>query len=371
MSWSVVGRKMRCLRLPYQLWRVTPVRSVSVGIMVVVFLLCLATLALRQKGTDVFSEVVDPRLADFDGSSFRKALLETGPDRPKAGQANDASVKKEPSVNKTSKLPGCIIVGARKCGTRALIEFLALHPDVAAARKEIHFFSNDTNYAKGLKWYRSLMPRSKPGQLTMEKTPRYFVSPAAPTRIHRMNSSVRIVIALRHPVTRLVSDYTQLCYNNVARGLAPPGNFTQLVLDERTGAVNSDYTPVLVSTYDLHVARWLAVFPRRQIHFVDGDRLITQPLQESRRLEAFLGLPPRFTEDSFYFNASRGFYCMKRIVTVKGSGERFAHTEKCLGAGKGRKHQPIEQSVLKKLNDYFQHHNEILFKMIGQRFDWR
>ena len=41
-------------------------------------------------------------------------------------------------------LPDVIIFGAKKCGTRALQEFLAFHPNIAAAEGEI-FFKSLTN----------------------------------------------------------------------------------------------------------------------------------------------------------------------------------------------------------------------------------
>jgi hypothetical protein len=50
------------------------------------------------------------------------------------------------------RLPGAIIIGVKKAGTRALLEFLRIHPDVRAPGPEPHFF--DTNYKKGLDWYR-------------------------------------------------------------------------------------------------------------------------------------------------------------------------------------------------------------------------
>ncbi|GFU03331.1 heparan sulfate glucosamine 3-O-sulfotransferase 4 [Trichonephila clavipes] len=50
------------------------------------------------------------------------------------------------------RLPGAIIIGVKKGGTRALLEMLRLHPDVVAPGPEIHFF--DRHYEKGLPWYR-------------------------------------------------------------------------------------------------------------------------------------------------------------------------------------------------------------------------
>lgn len=75
------------------------------------------------------------------------------------------------------RLPQALIVGNRKCGTRALLEMLYLHPRVQKAAGEVHFFDRDDNYAKGLEWYRKKMPYSFRGQITIEKSPSYFVTP--------------------------------------------------------------------------------------------------------------------------------------------------------------------------------------------------
>jgi len=50
------------------------------------------------------------------------------------------------------RLPQAIIIGVKKGGTRALLEFLKEHPDVRAPSQEVHFF--DRHYDRGLEWYR-------------------------------------------------------------------------------------------------------------------------------------------------------------------------------------------------------------------------
>lgn len=52
----------------------------------------------------------------------------------------------------TRRLPQALIIGVKKGGTRALLEFLRLHPDIRALGSEPHFF--DRHYARGLEWYR-------------------------------------------------------------------------------------------------------------------------------------------------------------------------------------------------------------------------
>lgn len=61
----------------------------------------------------------------------------------------------------------CLIIGVRKCGTRALLEMLNLHPRIQKAAGEVHFFDRDENYIKGLNWYKNKMPNTFKGQITI------------------------------------------------------------------------------------------------------------------------------------------------------------------------------------------------------------
>jgi hypothetical protein len=54
---------------------------------------------------------------------------------------------------------------------------LNLHPRIQKAAGEVHFFDRDENYVKGLEWYRKKMPNTFRGQITIEKSPSYFVTP--------------------------------------------------------------------------------------------------------------------------------------------------------------------------------------------------
>jgi hypothetical protein len=58
----------------------------------------------------------------------------------------------KPQSQLTKKLPQAIIIGAKKCGTRALLKFIGAHPNVSTAGAEVHFF--DRFYHMGLDWYR-------------------------------------------------------------------------------------------------------------------------------------------------------------------------------------------------------------------------
>ncbi|XP_049275785.1 heparan sulfate glucosamine 3-O-sulfotransferase 1 [Rhipicephalus sanguineus] len=265
------------------------------------------------------------------------------------------------SDSRRRRLPQCLIIGARKCGTRALLEFLALHPSVQKAPDEVHFFDDDERYALGLDWYRRRMPASRADQLTVEKSPAYFVTEAAPGRVWAMNASLLLLLIVRDPVVRLVSDYAQLAANRrqLQREDAPP--FERLILLP-DGAVNAEYRPVRTSMYAVHLRRWLSHFPRRQLHVVDGDRLVRDPLRELRRVEAFLGLPALIPSGALYFNRTKGFYCLRpRPNDTAG---------RCLNDSKGRRHPHVPGPVVSRLRQFFAPFNREFYHLMGRDFGW-
>lgn len=257
----------------------------------------------------------------------------------------------------TRLLPDIIVIGVRKGGTRALIEMLRLHGAVVSARNEIHFFDRDTNYRLGPDWYRAQMPLARPGQLTVEKTPAYFTSVKVPERVVRTKPDVKLLLIVRDPTTRLLSDYTQVFHNQLEKRKRPQPLEDLLMRD---GDLNLSYKALNRSLYHVHMERWLTVFPADSIHLVDGDALIKNPLLEMKKVEKFLKLEPQINASNFYFNATRGFYCL-----------RAAGKERCLHDSKGRQHPQVAPAILQKLQEYFREPNRRFFDLVGRTFDWK
>ncbi|XP_034049653.1 heparan sulfate (glucosamine) 3-O-sulfotransferase 3-like [Thalassophryne amazonica] len=257
----------------------------------------------------------------------------------------------------TRRLPQALIIGVKKGGTRALLEFLRLHPDIRALGSEPHFF--DRHYARGLDWYRSLMPKALEGQIVMEKTPRYFVAMETPPRVHAMSQDVKLIVVVRDPVTRAISDYTQIISKTPD---IPP--FENLAFKNRTtGQIDSQWSPLWIGLYAQHLERWLAWFPRTQIHMVSGERLISDPAGELGKVQDFLGLQRIITDKHFYFNKTKGFPCLK-----KPEGSSKPH---CLGKTKGRTHASIDPEVMQRLREFYKPHNQRFYQMAGQDFGWQ
>jgi hypothetical protein len=64
------------------------------------------------------------------------------------------SLSSSSEVTNSKNLPQAIIIGVKKCGTRALLKFLSIHPSIAVSSKEIHFFDSPDNFRLGPNWYR-------------------------------------------------------------------------------------------------------------------------------------------------------------------------------------------------------------------------
>ena len=258
------------------------------------------------------------------------------------------------------RLPNAIIIGVKKGGTRALLEILKIHPSIRASSSEVHFFDRDENYEQGLEWYRQQMPTSLPGQITIEKSPSYFITPEVPERVYRMSKSVKLIAIVRDPTRRAISDYTQ----SLGR---KPGNppFEEMAIKDN-GEVDEDWSKIAFGRYAEHLMLWLKYFPLSQIHFVSGEELIKRPAKEIKLVERFLNIKPFITEDNFYFNESKGFPCFVGKISNSGTVSR-AH---CMGETKGRKHPAVHEEVLKRLREYFHPLNEKFYSMVQRNFHW-
>jgi hypothetical protein len=113
-----------------------------------------------------------------------------------------------------NKKPNVFIVGSPKCGTSAFAHYLAAHPDIYVARKEMHFFGSDLRF--GPQFYRRNQSAylaefaACDGQACVgEASVWYLFSHQAAVEIKAFSPDARIIILLREPVDMLYSLYHQ------------------------------------------------------------------------------------------------------------------------------------------------------------------
>lgn len=102
-----------------------------------------------------------------------------------------------------------IIAGAQRCGTTSLYEMLDDHPEIEMAkpaRPEPKFFLDAGALRAGVSEYRHRF-FSQRKRLRGEKSTSYVEFPDAGRRIAELLPSARIIIVLREPITRAISNY--------------------------------------------------------------------------------------------------------------------------------------------------------------------
>ena len=267
--------------------------------------------------------------------------------------------------------PNFIIIGAQKGGTTSLYDYLVQHPQVLSARrKELHFF--DFGYERGQLWYRRHLPdksqlrreqnRVGASVITGEASPGYMVFPQTPERIHRFVPQVKLIVLLRNPVDRAYSQYqmniakeTTYFADEKRHVLREPLLFEDAIAaeDERMKVAMEllDRDPLSSGRwfqmhsyqtrglYARQIRHWLQWFPREQMLFLESSDFYKNTDQNYARVLEFLGLQP---------------WSLRKY-------------EAKLAGGCRKKMSPTTRT---QLLEYFKPHNEDLYKLLGQRFDW-
>jgi len=270
------------------------------------------------------------------------------------------------------QLPNAIIIGVKKSGTYALLRYLNENSRIKSAlklngcpRNEIHYFDNDDNYAKGLKWYQKQMPfvclKNQNQTIVIEKTPGYFSIEAAARRIRDFNPNIKIIAIVREPITRLQSELTQchLKKANSARKKFKCKNFDEIFQKKNWSDVKMLKNRFIGnSVYYLQLKRWYQIFNSSQILIVNAESFRKEPWTDLNKVERFLNIDEEINRETFRFDEKKKFYCLNE-------------PQGCLGDNKGRKHVvELSQKSRDRLKKFFQKWNQKLFELIGQQFDW-
>ncbi len=113
--------------------------------------------------------------------------------------------------------PDFFIVGAPKCGTTAMIDYLKQHPEVFVPdRKELDFFGRDLVF-KGHRLteeeYLGFFSRATAEKRAGEGSVWYLHSKTAALEIKDFSPNARIIIMLRNPLDMMYSFHSQRLYN--------------------------------------------------------------------------------------------------------------------------------------------------------------
>ena len=284
----------------------------------------------------------------------------------KTGLKYNFPLKRRSEYGWKKRLPDAIVIGVRKCGTRALLEFLSIHPRIRTCRTEVHFFDDDINYSQGLGWYRKQMPKSLAQHVVIEKTPAYFVTDEVPKRVRDMSKNVKFLVIVRDPTERAISDFVQILLKSRGRLTSFEKFITK---DKSQTELKTTSNAVEIGVYIQHLKKWLKYFSLSQFHFVSGEELTQKnPAKELQAVEKFLNIEPFIREKFFYLNTTKRFYCLSR--NFESARVKNSRNSGCLSEGKGRPHPDVRDDIRRLLQDYYRPFNEQFYEAVGRDFNW-
>src|SRR5271165_4331492 len=150
--------------------------------------------------------------------SARWPLLSAAPAAPAVTNSLGPQAEAQSAHSSAKQKPDVFIVGAPKCGTSAMDQYLAAHPQVFMAQKEMHGFGADLRF--GAQFYRRDLAAyldefaSRKGEIRAgEASVWYLFSKQAAAEIHAFNPEARIIIMLREPAEMLYSLYSQFRFD--------------------------------------------------------------------------------------------------------------------------------------------------------------
>lgn len=240
-------------------------------------------------------------------------------------------------INNVTKIPDFLIVGAAKSGTSSLHSYLSKHPDIymPEKRKELYFWHVATNSNRSiidhagegniptrLNEYLEYFEGARKDQITGEACPSYLYfheHVLQNLQEHHTNwKDVKMIIILREPVSRIISQYRFVCKKRLDPEFL---SFSDSLKVEADRVERNELLPDLfytdVSKYAKQVEFYLKNF--NNVHVCLYDDLKENPRELLANLCSFLGVDstklPEF--DFEVVNASIGAKKLKHPLIVQ------------------------------------------------------
>jgi hypothetical protein len=206
--------------------------------------------------------------------------------------------------------PDFFIVGAPKCGTTAMSDYLARHPEIFMARKEMHFFGSDLRFAdhffrRGKQEYLAEFAGRSGHRSTGEASVWYLMSERAAEEIEAFSPGARIIIMLREPAEMLYSLFRYFQYD----GNEPLGDFGAALAAEperKAGRGLGRQTYLAqgllyheTARFARQVRRYFQVFGRERVRVILHEDLTADPAAAYRATLEFLEVDPGFSLPRF------------------------------------------------------------------------
>lgn len=200
--------------------------------------------------------------------------------------------------------PNFFIVGASRCGTTALSEYLREHSAVFMCQpKEPHFFADDFPRHKlynmhSLENYLELFEGARSRHRAIgEASASYLYSKVAIREIFNFNPGARLIIMLRNPIEMVYSFHSLMVYQlyedeedfEAAWHLQPLRKKGYRIPDTCREPAFLNYGEVAM--FGMQLERVFEIFPREQVKVILFDDFIRSTKEVYEQVLAFLSIP--------------------------------------------------------------------------------
>lgn len=258
--------------------------------------------------------------------------------------------------------PDFLIIGTKRGGTTTLFRALQDHPQVLPMfpstqdLKSSHYY--DLELERSHEWFLSHFPterarRSNPAQpaISGEASPYYLFHPAAPARIRRDLPDIKLIVALRDPVSRAFSHHWDRVKNGVeelsfreavdAEPERLAGERERLLADPTyVSHAYEHFSYVSRGYYAEQLETWFDLSPREQVLVLRSEDLYREPQATYDRVLDFLDLGPHQRRGEF--------------------GKHHGHADR----------PTIDPADAEHLRDHFAPHNQRLAQLLGTAEPW-
>lgn len=248
--------------------------------------------------------------------------------------------------NRNKKKVNLFIVGAMKCGTTSLYEYLMQHPDIyfPLEKKEMNYFATDLQeiphndpgayHLHDIKLiyrhedYEKYYEKCNSSTYLGDASPEYLYYYKSAEAIYKYNPSAKIIISIRNPIDRAFSAYMHLRKNLITNL-----SFVD-VIQQCEENKTKNYLPIWdligAGMYYESVNHYMEVFGKENVHVILFDDLRNDSMLVMGKICDFLhikgmkfethkiynssGIPKNKIKMEIYMLMEKHFILIKKII---------------------------------------------------------
>lgn len=291
----------------------------------------------------------------------------------------------------------CMIVGAQKCGTTSLKEYLSAHPGVAThLRIEFPFFGRKQYSETRVKAELDKLLSTADGRLTLAKDAGMYTEPFGLDRLKEVNPDCKLILTLRDPVARAHSAFRMYSrMGNMDTRYSFADVITRAIAAEREGRPDPMAATLLyMGCYGRWLGEILRRFPYDNIKVIFLEEFRANSVAAYEDLCVWCALDPSFSPDltvrhhvggeprsTVVARAVKGLRSERNPVkraarlllpelTYVRLTEALRRTNRTSGGEESGSTAEVDDEVDYQLRQYFQKDGNELSRLLGRNLPW-